>query len=431
MNVPPEIWSMVAQYINDGKTWKAFLQTYTMFSCFASDDKTLALSNPLWTLIEKHLDRDWNWESISANEWTTFDIVAKYPDKPWTWEILVQRLVFPEEFLFEAIEILREFPIKDEYDYAVNLMYIKIVEHMDLLIRNKNLPENFLLEYHQLFDACEVVARTPWNTLKKIPDLQICEHACLNPTAPFDELDPEILDFDLLSYNTGLTISFFEKHLYQDWDFHILSHNSVTTVCFIELAPDEAWDWYVLSGSFHGVDMFKKFQNKPWDYNQLSYNRSLTLATILEHKDKPWYMGAVSNCLKLSIDDVRAHPELHWDYTGLLGNESIPLETLLKEFTLLDNGLIIHNSLKNSGMHHHLAMLSYEQAIDIDGNELYCSQELLSYRDHPMRDIIAHPEINWDYETLSYGSNLSWLYVDQNPELFDFDSISGNQFKRC
>lgn len=431
MNIPPELWSMIAQNINDGRTWKSFLQTCTMFSCFASDEKTLELSNPLWTLIEKHPDRNWNWESISANEWTTFEIVAKYPNKPWTWETLVQRLVFPEEFLFEAIEILREFPIKDEYDYTVNLMYIKIVEHMELLILNKNLPENFLMEYFRLFKACEIMAVTPWTTLKKIPDLQKCDHICLNETAPLDELDLEILDFDILCYNPNLPVRFFEKHLYQDWDFHILSHNIATTVDFIELAPDEAWDWYILSGSVNAIDIFKKFPNKPWDYNQLSYNRSLTLATVIEHKDKPWHMGAVSTCIKISIDDVRATPELHWDYTGLLGNESIPLETLLQEFTLLDNGLIIHNSLKNSGMHHHLAMLNYEQAIDIDCNELYGSQELLSYRDHPMRDIVAHPEINWDYEALSCNSVLSWFYVDQNPELFDFNIISGNQFNHA
>lgn len=430
MSLPPEIWSMIAEKINDPRAWKSFLQTCTMFSCFASDEKTLALSNPLWTLIEKHPDRDWNWQAISSNNLTTFAIVERNLDKPWDWQILVQLLVFPEDFLFDAIEILRNFSIKDEYDYAINLMYIKVVEHMDLLVRNKNLPGNFLIEYQRIFDPCKIIELQSWETIQKLSIIP-CEHICFNQSIPFETLDKlEIFNFEFLSYNPKLPLWFFEKHLYQDWDFHLLSHNSAVTVDFITIAPDEDWDWNMLSGAEHAVEIFEKFPDKPWNYNYLSYQKGLTLDLVLRHPSKPWCIEALSTCLALTINDVRAHPELHWDYTALLQNENIPLEDLLREFTLLDNGLIIHNSLQNSGMHHHLAMLSFEQAVDIDSTELYSTQDLLSYRDHPMRDVLAHPEINWDYEAMSCSSGLSWLYVDQYPELFDFNNISCNQFTK-
>ncbi len=429
--LPPELWYLISSYINDGRTWKAFTQTCSMFNDLQSEDKILQFSNPVWTLVTKFPDKNWDWEVLSANDWITFNIVYSNPDKPWKWEILMQRLKFPEEFLFETMEVMKDFPIDDEYDYETHLIYIKTLEHVDYLSLNKSLPEKFVQEYYKIFDHCRLIANTPWSVLEGIKDFTPCDHICLNT-----ENEPHVIeqlgifDFHMLSYNTKITLGFFEKYLYQDWDFHILSHNPIICVEFICLAPDEEWDWYVLSNSTNVVAMYRRYPDKPWDYEILSNNKALTLELILEYKNKPWFMDRVSSAIRVSIQDIRKTPELKWDYIGLLSNDNIPLEELLSEFTLLENGLIIHNSIVNTTMHHHLAMLSYQDALDINPTLKYGSQDLLSYRDHSMRDIKNHPEIDWDFEAIGYNPALAWTYVADNSELFDFSSISHNTFAK-
>jgi len=423
MSLPPEIWQTIADYINDAKSWKSFLQTCNMFSGFSSNKKTLALSNPLWTLIEKYPDGNWEWYSISQNRWTNFAIISKYPDKPYNWEILVIRIDFPEEFLLRAMEIKLNRLLPDK-----NLIINKIAEHMDIIIRYKNLPEKFLLEHYSYLDKFYSNAIIPWEIIKKIP-IDLCEHICLNNSIPFTTLEKlEILNFEYISGNPALPFWFFEKYIQREWDFNYLSSNPAITLKFIELSPDENWNWFVLSQKLDAIDIFKKFPDKPWDYAMLSANKDLTIEIITSYKRKPWNMKIVSKYMKIKLSDVRAHPEIRWDYMLLLSNNNIPLNDLLKDYTLLNNGLIIHNSLKNSVMHHHLGILSYKQAADIISNEFYGSQFILSDRNHPMQDILEHPEINWNYYHLSNNSELSWIYVDKYPELFNFDYISSNQF---
>ena len=54
-------------------------------------------SNITWEIIEKHIDKPWNWCSLSVpwnwyglsvNSNTTWEIVKKYPNKPWDWSML-------------------------------------------------------------------------------------------------------------------------------------------------------------------------------------------------------------------------------------------------------------------------------------------------------------------------------------------------------
>jgi len=428
--LPPELWCMIAENIDDGKTWKAFTQTCSMFRSFQSEERILKFSNPIWTLVTLFPDENWNWEALSSNDWITFDIVISNPDKPWNWEILMSRIKFPEEFLFETMDVMKDFPIYDEYDYNTHLIYIKTLENIEHLSYNRNIPERFLQEYIKIFDSCRIIANTDWKVLENL-QLSLCEHICLNRSVPLEVIEKNgMFEFEMLSFHTEILPWFFEKYLYHDWNFHILSHNPAVTVEFINLAPDEDWDWVALSGSPNIVDIFRQYPNKPWDYESLSGNTALTLDLILERKTKPWQMSLISCRIKVSMSDIRKTPELGWDYIGLLSNSNITLEELLTEFTTLENGLIIHNSITNTVMHHHLSMLSYNDGQEVDPTKKYGSQDLLSYRDHSMRDIEQHPEIDWDYEAISYNPELSWLYVASCSELFDFGSISHNTFAK-
>ena len=43
------------------------------------------LDNPNMTMemIEKHLEKSWNWSGISCNPNITMDMIEKHPEKPW------------------------------------------------------------------------------------------------------------------------------------------------------------------------------------------------------------------------------------------------------------------------------------------------------------------------------------------------------------
>ena len=44
-------------------------------------------SNPNITfdIVEKYINKPWDWEKLSYNPNLTFDIVEKYINKPWDW----------------------------------------------------------------------------------------------------------------------------------------------------------------------------------------------------------------------------------------------------------------------------------------------------------------------------------------------------------
>ena len=50
-------------------------------------DFGLLSSNPNITfdIVEKYINKPWDWEKLSYNPNLTFDIVEKYINKPWDW----------------------------------------------------------------------------------------------------------------------------------------------------------------------------------------------------------------------------------------------------------------------------------------------------------------------------------------------------------
>ena len=42
-------------------------------------------ANITFDIVEKHIDKPWDWVGLSCNPNITFDIVEKHIDKPWSW----------------------------------------------------------------------------------------------------------------------------------------------------------------------------------------------------------------------------------------------------------------------------------------------------------------------------------------------------------
>ena len=41
--------------------------------------------NITFDIVEKHIDKPWDWQMLSNNPNITFDIIEKHIDKPWDW----------------------------------------------------------------------------------------------------------------------------------------------------------------------------------------------------------------------------------------------------------------------------------------------------------------------------------------------------------
>ena len=436
MSLPPEIWALIGQNITNGRDFRSWILVCTDFSHTITEARILELSNPLWSLIIRHPNEDWDWAFISGNPCTTFDIVEKYPHMNYDWPQLMRRLIFPDGFLEEAIQIMAKFPINDEYDYQLYLLYLKVVDNIEYISHNPNIPASFLVNYRK-FDKLNMFAINKCAKFSTLIHLISADNSMLNngilenPTLPMEFLDNVIIDFRMLSYNTGLTYQIFKKYSDKPWHMNALSYNSAVTVEFILAAIDKKWNWRLLSSSPHAISIFLRFPDKLWDYDILSMSVDLSIDILKKYSNKPWNMMQVSIYMKISMDEIRKSPDLDWDYTSLLLNKTISLTDLLDDFILMNNTTIMHKSLENTDMHYYLASCSIDTINELEFTNKFSSQYILSYRSISIDDQKKYPSIEWDYEIMSqYNPKLSWIFVDQYPELFNLGLISFNTFGR-
>jgi hypothetical protein len=452
--LPPEIWTQVAEFIENGRDWKSFIFTCRMFYDMHGEPMLLKHANPLWSLILRHPDKPWNWSSVSMSPWTTFEIVSKYPRFPWQWQALMTHLVFPENFLSEAIEFMKTFPIHDENDYQTNLIAIKAVEYIEYISLNSKIPPKFIREYHDAkFPAPSHVYGIAWHNIiscsiseandytiltnpELVGDYEICtNHICLNDSIScetFDTIDPDNLNFQYLSSLKGLKLWFFEKHLYKNWDFHYLSHNKSVTVEFLEAAPDENWDWYVLSESPDIARMFRRFPKKLWNFELLSCNPELPWDIVRDNLELPWDHNLISHYMKLDMSIIREYSDFCWDFMELLQNINIDFDELIKEFHILNNGLIVHKCVDPMTLDELIKIELNDPAIkEFEYTELYGPQWLISFRQMPMKLIEKYSQIRWNYDCITVNPLLEWTFVDKHiDDNWDWNMLSMNGFGR-
>ena len=104
--LPTEIIDVIFNFVNDGKTYKAILQTCKYFYNGHNSRKN-NFCNQLWTLIMKYPKKKWHWVGVSMNPNITMDIIEKhmsanpygYPEKPWDWDYISHNPNLTIEFI--------------------------------------------------------------------------------------------------------------------------------------------------------------------------------------------------------------------------------------------------------------------------------------------------------------------------------------------
>jgi hypothetical protein len=199
-------------------------------------------------LIEKYIDKPWNWGigGLSMNLNITPEFVERNLDKPWAWGY--DGLSRNPNMTMEFIERHRDKP------WA-----------MSGLSMNPNITVEFIKSHQQQrnWSLYNVVWSTKHIT-NELVDYCI-EEICRNQNT---DKSKEI--YRLLSTNYNLTQEFIEQNIDKPWDWKKLSRARCITIDFIERHIDKPWDWKNME-FIKGVIIEYPYNNKNYQYNPKMY----------------------------------------------------------------------------------------------------------------------------------------------------------------
>lgn len=108
-------------------------------------------------------------------------------------------------------------------------------------------------------------------------------------------------------------------NLDKNWNWQRLTENPGITIEFMERYPDIGpWSEEYVSGN-PNVDMQYILDNpqREWFPGHYSDNSSITFQDVLDHPELEWDFSALMNNPNVTYQDVLDHPELDWDYECL------------------------------------------------------------------------------------------------------------------
>ena len=227
--------------------------------------------------VKKHIDKNWVWEDLSANEYfATPEIVEANPDLPWNWESLSSN----KNFTMEYIETHPELPwsIRDIFMNG-NLTAEFMKKHMSNVPRLPNgeyedmtcvwdQPPQYINEVMKLIkDKDMPIVDWDWWGISQCVPIQFIED---NPDLPWN--------WKSISMNENLTTDFLEahitKHTSYKWSWNYLSKNPGVTMDFVEKHQETfyKWDWDSLSKNPNITFDFIQKHSEKLDFEELSKN---------------------------------------------------------------------------------------------------------------------------------------------------------------
>jgi hypothetical protein len=268
--------------------------------------------NPSITLelIEKNLDKSWNWATLSGNQVITPDFIEQYPDKDW-----------------------------DYYNH---------------LSSNQSITPEFI-ESH-FYDNTYFMNPNPTNRRPtRWSFLELSRNPAMNPE--FIERHPHQMwnwGKNGISSNPSITQELIERHPEKSWDYSRdgLSRNPVITPEFVKRNPEKHWD-YGISGlssnpSITPEYVLETLTTSSWCFRSngmgLLSNPGMTLEcidTILnirseteEEREEVWMINHLSSSPLLTESYIESHPEYLglWDIQELAMNLSISHEFFVEYY---------------------------------------------------------------------------------------------------
>ena len=198
---------------------------------------------------------------------------------------------------------------------------------------------------------------------------------------------------------------------------YLSEHPSICPEAIDEF-PEVPWDWYEI------------YQNQNFDLKEIkarfiqsgslleeklvlsvaTLNPSIPFSYIKTRSDVPWNFRELCACKKITIDDIKTHPNLYWDAKNMSRNPNINLDFVIQTYDNLipDDAPIF----KPSGHVNHSQFSDINICLWFDWNWFYLSSNPAI----SLQEIDDHPELPWDDEGLSSHPELTLQYVENHPE---------------
>jgi hypothetical protein len=440
-SLPPEILATIATYVED---WKSWIFTCRAFANTNSEEMILKHSNPLWSLIRRHPNANWDLRSVSYNPCTTFEMVLANPEKRFDYHVLASRLKFPITFLIEAIQIYDKWDTLDDFEQELYKFQYYTIKNVENLSTNPWINYWFVLYTRDLDWDYDALSRNMFphelfgeeDEHNDELDRLDCTLAMINRHTSESEWkiftdEGEDFTFLDLSDHPKLTLEFYKKHKDRTWDYDILSGNPAISCEFINTNPNASWNWDILAHHKDINRIFSAYPDKPWDYENICCNENLELSTFLKLPEldaEDW--STFSYRGKITLKQVIENPQLPWMYIHLLSNPNIPFKKFLNEFTTFDNGLIVYTpALTCIEIEHYRNMSRQDYLDDRNGNFAVCHVARMIFRRLKLEQIDqTHMADLCIYDECE--QNKSWLVVESIMDNMSAEYISINSFDR-
>jgi len=193
------------------------------------------------------------------------------------------------------------------------------------------------------------------------------------------------------------------------------------------------------------LEIVRAYPELDWDYSYLTINPNITWDIIQINPDIDWNMDMISWNPNITWDIVQENPNINWDYKHLTGNTNITwniiksnptLHWSKKRATRRFSWDIIRNNpgfrwVYTELIYNHTITWEDFQEIFILHPDLLDDCNLTSHPSVTLEIIKSRPDISWDLSKLSSNPNLTWDFVINNPKVkWKYYSIARNKFRK-
>lgn len=302
-------------------------------------------------LIRKTIDKGWDWVNLSENPNFTPEVIEENMDLPWDFDGLSENPSMTCEFIEKYIE------------KRWNWMRLSF---------NSCITGEFIEKY----------IWKPWN------------YMFLSLYAPLEII---------------------EKYPNKQWNDTIISQNIYLTIKFIRSHPEIEWDWfYVSENKNFTIDIIRENMDLPWDFDAISgHNENVGINEIYENMDLPWEPESLiihtelreKNYEDIPLDVIENYLEEFIEYGEKY--DTRPIGSFLTDF----NKLTIEFIKAHPEIDWNWELLSGHPAVTLEYIEL-------------------HPEISWDLNTMiCKNPNITQEYIEKNifPNMINYSSFQNER----
>ena len=356
-------------------------------------------------IIEKYINQNWNFETLSETLYYLDDYVylaQKYPLKSWNYKYIEKNFKFTREFYQEIFKNIK---------LTKNILESNLVKN---LISEKNRLTYFtkLLSTEEKIILLDNIV-IDFNQISISENLDIVEH--------FKDRN---WNFKKLSKSKGLSYNLYKQLADKDWDIDYIEKQLELFNQLKILEHDKTMPWHSLysfkySSIFNNMDaednmlinsinykylssirnkkvvaFFQKFYDRPWDYHQVSCNEFIPFDFIIKIK---------KNKLNFNYRQLSKRRDLTFKIIKKLGTKDWDWDIILERF---DNIKFIKKYYK-FGWEVLRRICRKKPEIVIKYLPNHIDLYKLISKEFSIKLVLKHPEIEWDLTYLIHWNKFN------------------------